>query len=130
MIPGLNYGTNESNIVNYSILLLSLYYAFIINDIRIFNVIIISTIIQLSLYLLPFKCFGISIIYCFIFGFIIKSKFDKNKLESIMLFTIVSFLLILSGLTFKKLRSNILYFIIFILYHYFFIIIGSMFTLL
>jgi len=130
MIQGLDYGTNESNIINYFILLLSLYYAFTINDIRIFDVIIISTIIQLSLYLLPFKCFGISIIYCFIFGFIIKSKFNYNKSESITLFIIVSFLLILSGLTFVKLRYSILQFIGFILYHYIFIIIGSLFTLL
>jgi hypothetical protein len=132
LLKSLNYGTPESNFVNYYILGLSGYYAYEKRqDPRIYLVLFSSILIQLGLceYLLP--CRGISIIYCFIFGFLIKTYMDeKNTKKALFLSIALSLLLILSGLTFEIIRTNPMLLVGFLLEHAVFTGVGVLFALI
>jgi hypothetical protein len=123
-----SYRSTKDNIINYLILLISLFLVFDQkNDIRIFIVLIVSTIIQISLCCV-LDCYGVSIIYCFIFGFLIKSYIDKHDYKkSYYLIGQTLFLLILSGLN-SDATESIKEFISFIMLHILFVIVGSLFT--
>jgi hypothetical protein len=132
LLKSLNYGTPESNFVNYYILGLSGYYAYEKRqDLRIYLVLFSSILIQLGLceYLLP--CRGISIIYCFLFGFLIKTYMDeKNTKKAVSLSIALSLLLIVSGFTFEVIRANPLLLIGFLLEHAIFTAVGVLFALI
>jgi hypothetical protein len=126
----LNYGTHESNLINYTILLLSFYYAYEKrDDMRIYIVSTVSIFIQLALCTFLFPCRGISIIYCFIFGFLIKAYLDENRTKKATnLAILLSFLLVLSGLSFDIVRTYPLLLLGFLAEHALFTSIGVLFA--
>ena len=128
----LNYGTNESNLINYSILLLSFYYAYEKrDDMRIYLVSSISIFIQVVLCTFLLPCRGISIIYCFIFGFLIKAYTDEKRTKKAThLAILLSFLLVLSGLSFDIVRGNPLLLLGFLAEHVLFTAVGVSFALI
>ena len=129
LIKSLDYGTFESNFVNYFILGLSFYYAYEKReDIRLYLVLFLSIFIQFGLCGCLLHCRGISIIYSFLFGFLIKSYIDKKK--AIYLSIVFSFLLILSGLTFEVIRNNPLLLLGFLAEHALFTATGVLFALI
>ena len=132
LIKSLHYGTAESDFVNYYILGLSAYYAYEKRaDQRIYIVLLVSILIQLGLCGCLLPCRGISIIYCFLFGFLIKTYIDeKNTKKALSLSILLSLLLILSSLTFEVIRKNPLLLVGFLLYHVLFTATGVLFALI
>lgn len=123
-----NYRSTKDNVINYLTLLISLLLTINIkDDKRIFIVLIVSTIVQLLICCF-ITCRGISIIYCFLFGFIIKYYRDKqNYKTSNRLIILIMILLILSGTSLIK-TKGFMHFILFMSYHILFVIGGSVFT--
>lgn len=104
-----DYGSMSSNFVNYSILAISLFLAFWQNtDKRIYIVVFVSIFIQLLLCSCIVSCIGISIIYCFIFGYLIKRYRDDNKInKSNYLIAATILLILLSSIVLVSSRNNI-----------------------
>ena len=131
LLKSLNYGTPESNFVNYYILGLSGYYAYEKRkDPRIYLVVIISIFIQLGLCGFLLLCRGISIIYCFIFGFLFITYMDEKNKKTVFLSVLFSFLLVISGLTFQVIRTNPMLLLGFLLEHALFTGVGVLFALI
>jgi hypothetical protein len=136
-----DYGTISSNLLNYSILVLSLFLAFWQNnDKRIYIVVFVSIFIQLLLCSCFVSCIGISIIYCFIFGYLIKHYRDNKKIkESNYLIATTVSLIVLSGIVLlsggtrinsgnSNLNSKITALSVFLLNHAIFVGVGACFT--
>jgi hypothetical protein len=134
-----DYGTISSNVVNYSILALSLFLAFWQNnDKRIYIVVFVSIFIQFLLCSCILSCIGISLIYCFIFGYLIKHYRDDNKIkESNYLIGTTVLLILLSGIVAVSTRttmygsnSKIIAILTFLLDHAIFVGLGACFTII
>lgn len=131
LLTSLNYGTIESNFVNYYILGLSGYYAYEKReDLRTYSVVIVSILIQLGLCGCLLPCRGISIIYCFLFGFLIKTYIDEKNKKGVFLSILFSVLLVVSGLTFEIIRTYPMLLIGFIAEHVLFTAVGVLFALI
>jgi hypothetical protein len=124
-----DYGTIPKNIINYSILGISFLLAYNTReDLRIYIVLCVSTFVQILLCSCLVSCHGISIIYCFIFGFLIKSYRDKKDYKtSNNLILMTTLLIFVSGITFNIQFTKLL---VFLLYHMLFIGVGASFTLI
>ena len=122
-----DYGTIPKNIINYSILGFSLLLAYNTReDLRIYIVLFVSTFVQILLCSCLVSCHGISIIYCFIFGFLIKSYRDKKDYKtSNYLILMTTLLILVSGITFDIQFTKLL---LFIFYHTLFIGVGACFA--
>jgi len=122
-----DYGTIPKNIINYSILGLSLLLAYNSkDDLRIYIVVFVSTFVQILLCSCLVSCHGISIFYCFNFGFLIKSYRDKKDYKtSNYLILMTTLLILVSGITFDIQFTKLL---LFIFNHALFIGVGACFT--
>lgn len=122
-----DYGTIPKNIINYSILGLSLLLAYNSkDDLRIYIVVFVSSFVQILLCSCLVSCHGISIIYCFIFGFLIKSYRDKKDYKtSNYLILMTTLLILVSGITFDIQFTKLL---LFIFNHALFIGVGACFA--
>lgn len=121
------------NIVNYVILFIAIILAFVEfhNDYRMYLVVALSTIVQISTCTFITRCRGISIIYCFLFGFIFAEYFKEKRKETGHLVAGFIVALVVSYFTLQSLNYVSLNdCLIFVRNHCLFILVGSMFSFL
>jgi hypothetical protein len=126
----LHYGKKLPNIVNYTILIVSILLAFLefYSDYRMYMVLCISTIIQLSVLKYTLHR-GISIIYCFLIGFLIAEYFKQDKKKMIILIVGYIIAMIVSYITlYTYNQTSFVDFCRFFVIHCLFVVVGSLFS--
>ena len=123
----LTYNQNlTQTLLNYGILFIALVMSLVAGDVRFIIVLCVGIFVQLYLCSAIMDCVGISIIYCFLFGFLIKLYADHG-------YILMSFILVVTVF----LELAIVYFFMdnvngipwdFIQNHVLFLIVGSLFT--